>query len=57
MTYRDALKHFNHNIKPFIKANDKPELGQAWCIYIDDLHRENFINEKQVSLWENPFYN
>lgn len=57
MTYREALKQFNKDIRPLVAKDDKPALGQAWSIYIDDLHRDNIINEKQANLWDNPFYN
>ena len=43
-------------IKLFKEANitgvqDKPALGQAWCMYIDMLHR---VTDRQVQNWSNP---
>jgi hypothetical protein len=35
---------------------NKPQLGEAWCMYIDRLHRDGYITDNQVNNWDNPFY-
>ena len=52
---RTALKLFkegadNQGVK------DKPALGYAWSLYIDLLHRDGYITDRQVQNWSNPFY-
>jgi hypothetical protein len=37
-------------------VTDKPQLGEAWCMYIDRLHRDGYITDHQVNNWVNPFY-
>ena len=35
---------------------DKPQLAEAWCIYIDGLHRDGRITDYQVNNWTNPYH-
>lgn len=60
LTYREALAVFNREIKPRVipedGARDKPAIGEAWVIYVDNLERNGFITQKQAANWGNPFY-
>lgn len=37
-------------------VKDKPALGYAWSMYIDMLHSDGYITDRQVQNWSNPFY-
>lgn len=62
MTKKEALKEFEecstcfcqecHRIKPDI---DKDELAYAWSLFVDGLHRDHRITDKQYNEWTNPF--
>ena len=54
MTYKQAQKEFRQRF--IVDEADKPEASQAWCIFIDELHRSGQITDKQVQTWNNPFY-
>lgn len=60
MTKREAREHFielwgAENIR-YNKLHDKPALREAWNNYVDGLHRERRITDKQVQTWLNPFF-
>jgi len=55
MLKRTAVKLFKEG-SDITGVKDKPSLGQAWCMYIDSLHREGYITDRQVQNWSNPFY-
>lgn len=54
MTYKQAQKQFGQQF--IIDKTDKPGMRQAWCIFIDELHRSGQITDKQVQSWNNPFF-
>lgn len=54
MTFVQAKREFRQNF--VFDDNDKPAAGEAWCLFIDSLHREGRITDQQVNSWENPFY-
>lgn len=56
MTKREALADFKANVLSSVPSNDKPAKGEAWCMYVDHLHREGKITDKQAQNWDNPFY-
>ncbi len=56
MTKREALADFKANVLPNVPSNDKPAKGEAWCRYVDLLHRDGRITDKQAQNWDNPFY-
>lgn len=56
MTYREALADFKANFLPSVPSNDKPAKGQAWVMYVEQLHREGQITDRQAQNWDNPFY-
>lgn len=56
VTYREALADFKANVLPSVPSNDKSAKGQAWSMYVDLLHREGQITDKQAQNWHNPFY-
>jgi hypothetical protein len=55
MTFNQAKKLFAERFR--FDPKDKPAAGQAWCIFIDALHCEGKITDRQVQSWDNPFYN
>ena len=55
MTFNKAKKLFAERFR--FDPKDKPEAGEAWCIFIDSLHREGHITDRQVQSWDNPFHN
>jgi hypothetical protein len=54
MTFDKAKRLFAERFK--FEPEDKPAAGEAWCIFIDSLHREGKITDQQVQCWGNPFY-
>lgn len=54
MTFNQAKKEFRKNF--LFDKTDKPAAGQAWCLFVDSLHREGRITDRQVNSWGNPFY-
>lgn len=40
------------NIKPRYSKN---EVAYGWTLFIDTLHRERKITDKQVNEWKNPW--
>jgi hypothetical protein len=52
MTFRQALKSFRAR---FVFDGDKPAARQAWVVYVDGLHRDGLITDKQAKTWDNPF--
>lgn len=56
MSYLEALADFKANVLPNVPSNDKPAKGQAWSMYVDRLHRDGQITDKQAQNWDNPFY-
>jgi hypothetical protein len=56
MLKRTAIKLFKE-AENITGVQDKPALGQAWSMYIDSLHRDGYITDRQVQNWSNPFYN
>lgn len=54
MTFRQAKAEFSRNFV-FDEA-DKPAAGEAWCMFIDCLHRDGRITDQQVSNWDNPYH-
>jgi len=53
MTYRNALKEFKASILPSVVtlygSKDKPAIRQAWADWIDMLHRNREITDKQAN--------
>jgi hypothetical protein len=54
MKFPEAKRLFEERFR--FDPGDKPEAAQAWCIFIDSLHREGKITDQQVRCWDNPFY-
>jgi hypothetical protein len=54
MTFNKAKQLFAERFR--FDPEDKPAAGEAWCIFIDSLHREGKITNQQVQCWNNPFY-
>ena len=54
MTFQEAKTSFDERFN--FDPKDRPEASQAWCIFIDSLHREGKITDQQVRCWDNPFY-
>jgi hypothetical protein len=54
MTFNKAKQLFAERFR--FDPEDKPAAGEAWCIFIDSLHREGKITDQQVQCWNNPFY-
>jgi hypothetical protein len=54
MTYQQAQKLFKERFT--FLPTDKPDACEAWCIFIDTLHRDGQITDKQVQSWDNPFH-
>lgn len=55
MDYKQAKRLFKERFT--FDPKDKPEAGEAWCIFVDTLHRDGEITDKQAQSWHNPFYN
>ncbi len=53
MTYKQAKQQFNQQFT--FDKTDKPAAREAWCIFIDCLHRDGSITDQQVQSWDNPF--
>jgi len=56
MSYLEALADFKANVLPGIPSHDKPAKAEAWVVYVDHLHREGQITDKQAQNGNNPFY-
>lgn len=54
MNYREAKRLFDERFTFSLK--DRAEASQAWCIFIDTLHRDGQITDNQVQSWDNPFH-
>lgn len=54
MNYREAKRLFDERFT--FDPKDKAEASQAWCIFIDTLHRDGQITDNQVQSWQNPFH-
>lgn len=54
MTFQKAKALFCELFR--FDPKDKPEAAEAWCIFIDSLHRDGKITDQQVQSWNNPFY-
>lgn len=54
MTFQKAKALFNERF--WFDKKDGPEAAQAWCIFIDTLHRDGKITTEQVRSWVNPFH-
>lgn len=54
MNYSAAKQAFQKVFR--FDPKDKPEAGQAWCLFIDTLYREGKITSRQVQNWDNPYY-
>lgn len=54
MRYREALEYFNSCIKPLINKSDKPAIREAGNNFIDDLHRDGLITDRQAQTWIIP---
>lgn len=56
MTKREAEREFKQQFSEltfkYFKLRDKPRLRELWVIFIDDLHRERRITDKQASNWD-----
>ena len=55
MTYKQAKQLFQEQFT--FDKTDKPAAGEAWCIFIDCLHRDGLITDRQVTSWGNPYNN
>lgn len=53
MTFRYALKQFRALF--VFDRRDKPAARQAWVMYVDSLHRDGLITDRQAETWDNPF--
>ena len=51
MTQQEARKYFKNYILPSIPKNDEPAINQEWGFYIDSLHRDGTITDKQYYNW------
>jgi hypothetical protein len=55
MNLKQAKQQFRQQF--VFDKTDKPAAGQAWCIFIDCLHRDGSITDSQVQSWPNPYNN
>lgn len=59
MMYHEALAAFRRDTLPQVRkrygTRDKVAVRTAWCDYVDTLHRERQITDKQAQAWDNPF--
>ena len=53
MTYIQAVRNFKEHFLPHA-GTDKPAIRMAWCTYIDGLHRDKLITDKQANEWDHP---
>lgn len=51
MTYKKALAVFLCANRPF---SDYWEMQLAWSCYVDGLHRDGMITDRQARTWDNP---
>ena len=56
MSKNEALKRFLELYPALALSSDKPAKAEAWVNFIDNLHREGWITDRQVRTWGNPFY-
>jgi hypothetical protein len=60
MTKKEAMRNFREawnramQAKPALKT-DKPAKREAFCVFIDGLHRGGVISDSQAFNWTNPF--
>ena len=54
LTLAAARAHFRAEWLPRIPSNDRPAVRVAWSQFLDALHRERRISDKQVNTWDIP---
>lgn len=54
LTLAAARAHFREHWLPMIPSNDRPAVRRAWSQFLDALHRERRISDKQVNTWDIP---
>lgn len=54
MNYQTAVKVWRIDYAQAIKRGDKGELRMLWSVYIDWLHREGLITDRQAQTWGQP---
>lgn len=54
LTLAAARAHFRAYWLPTLRSSDRPAVRLAWSQYIDALHRERRISDKQANTWDIP---
>ena len=54
LTLATARAHFRAIWLPTLRSNDRASIRLAWSQYIDALHRDRRISDKQVNTWDIP---
>ena len=54
LTLAAARAHFRAYWLPTLRSNDRASVRLAWSQYIDALHRERRISDKQAHTWDIP---
>jgi hypothetical protein len=54
LTLAAARSHFRAEWLPRIPSNDRPAVRVAWSQFLDALHRERRISDKQFNTWDIP---
>lgn len=54
MTERQARRNFCTLYAPSLPPRDRPALREAWSQYIDSMHRDKQITDRQVQNWVGP---
>lgn len=49
-----AYEEFERDVMPGVRARDRPMVRQAWCEFVDRLHREGRITDRQACDWDAP---
>lgn len=54
LTLAAARAHFREFWLPTLRSSDRASVRLAWSQFIDALHRERKISDKQVQTWDIP---
>lgn len=54
LTLAAARAHFRAYWLPTLRSNDRASIRLAWSQFLDALHRERRISDKQVNTWDIP---
>lgn len=54
LTLAAARAHFREHWLPSLRSSDRASIRLAWSQFIDALHRERRISDKQVNTWDIP---